>query len=126
MWRLGLQQLQQQPAALQTRVDTPQERTTAANTETPALSSPEPQREAAAAAAAAAAKEEAATATAAPAETEGAAATATATTTTAAAAAAADAAAEKCFKLHFCDETNEPEDVCNAQWLVVRKYQNNI
>lgn len=25
------------------------------------------------------------------------------------------------FKLHFCEETNEPEDVCNAQWLVVSR-----
>ena len=24
-------------------------------------------------------------------------------------------------KLHFCDDTNEPEDVCNAQWLVVSR-----
>lgn len=22
-------------------------------------------------------------------------------------------------RLHFCDKTNEPEDACNAQWLVV-------
>ncbi|CDJ41499.1 erv1 / Alr family domain-containing protein, putative [Eimeria tenella] len=26
------------------------------------------------------------------------------------------------FKLHFCEETNEPEDVCNAQWLVLWSY----
>lgn len=35
------------------------------------------------------------------------------------AAADSSATAGTPFKLHFCEETNEPEDVCNAQWLVV-------
>lgn len=25
-------------------------------------------------------------------------------------------------RLHFCEDTNEPEDVCNAQWLVLWSY----
>ncbi|KAL8439393.1 hypothetical protein Efla_001863 [Eimeria flavescens] len=30
--------------------------------------------------------------------------------------------APETLKLHFCDDTNEPEDVCNAQWLVLWSY----
>ncbi|KAL8448830.1 hypothetical protein Emed_003538 [Eimeria media] len=31
-------------------------------------------------------------------------------------------AAKETPKLHFCDDTNEPEDVCNAQWLMLWSY----
>ncbi|KAL8447615.1 hypothetical protein Emag_004225 [Eimeria magna] len=33
-----------------------------------------------------------------------------------------NAAANETPQLHFCDDTNEPEDVCNAQWLMLWSY----
>ncbi|KAL8269803.1 hypothetical protein Esti_006282 [Eimeria stiedai] len=33
-----------------------------------------------------------------------------------------NAATKETPQLHFCDDTNEPEDVCNAQWLMLWSY----
>ncbi|KAL8438649.1 hypothetical protein ACSSS7_000022 [Eimeria intestinalis] len=33
-----------------------------------------------------------------------------------------DVEAKESPQLHFCDDTNEPEDVCNAQWLMLWSY----
>ena len=104
--------LQQQPAALQAAVDTPKQQQEGA-------------AEAAAEAAAAEAAPQQEKRTPGAAEGGGGAATAAANAAAdaeadAATDGAADAAAKNNnYRLHFCDETNEPEDVCNAQWLVV-------